>query len=77
VSTIILFRYLFSNSTQSISKASQELSENEADRDFLNSEVDLLDESEINAQLQRMLEWYLDKIAKGLETRIKYRLKLD
>ncbi len=76
MSTIILFRYLFSNSTQSISKASQELSENEADRDFLNSEVDL-DESEINAQLQRMLEWYLDKIAKGLETRIKYRLKLD
>jgi len=67
VSTIILFRYLFSNSTQSISKASQESSENEAD----------LDESEINAQLQRMLEWYLDKIAKGLETRIKYRLKLD
>ena len=76
MSTIILFRYLFSNSTQSISKASQELSENEADRDFLNSEVDL-DESEINAHLQRMLEWYLDKIAKGLETRIKYRLKLD
>ena len=67
MSTIILFRYLFSNSTQSISKASQESSENEAD----------LDESEINAQLQRMLEWYLDKIAKGLETRIKYRLKLD
>ena len=64
------------HSTQFISKASQELSENEADRDFLNSEVDL-DESEINAQLQRMLEWYLDKIAKGLETRIKYRLKLD
>ena len=52
------------------------LIENESDRDFLNSEIDL-DESEINAELQRMLEWYLDKIAKELETSIKYRLKLE
>ena len=52
------------------------LSENEADKDFINTELNL-DQSEINAQLQKMLEWYLDKIAKELETHIKYRLMLE